>query len=123
MKPLEGGGECNNVQTKSGQTAFVPSYANQWIEIGSPLDLRFARRSRNVANGICMFENDSYVVRVISLTNAADLYTWELCRADGLVIQRSSKTFPTRVEALFDSAQCAVALTLGPVPHFPQSVV
>jgi hypothetical protein len=41
------------------------------------------------------------VVRVTSLADAAaSLFTWELCRGDDLLaIQRSPKTFPTRVEA------------------------
>jgi hypothetical protein len=61
-----------------------------------------------------MHENDSYVVRVTSPANAAGLFTWELCRGDGLlVLQRSTKAFPTRVEALFDSAQNATLLAIG----------
>jgi hypothetical protein len=62
--------------------------------------------------------NDNYVVRVTSLANAAaGLFTWELCRGDDLlVIQRSPRTFPTRVEALFDSAQNAAILEFGAIP-------
>ena len=58
--------------------------------------------------------NDNYVVRVTSLANAtAGLFTWELCRGDDLLaIQRSPKTFPTRVEA-FDSSQNAAVLEFG----------
>jgi hypothetical protein len=70
----------------------------------------------------CMYENDNYVVRVTSLVNAAGLFTWELCRGDGLlVLQRSTKSFPTRVEALFDSAQNATLLALGAIHHLPLS--
>jgi hypothetical protein len=61
-----------------------------------------------------MCENDNYVVRVRSLTSASGLFIWELCRGDGLlVIQQSTKTFPTRVEALFDSVQNTTSLALG----------
>lgn len=67
-----------------------------------------------------MYETDSYVVRVTSLADAVGVFTWELCRGDGLlVLQRSTKTFPTRVEALFDSAQIAALLALGEKPHLP----
>jgi hypothetical protein len=63
-----------------------------------------------------MHENDDYLVRVKSLPNAAGSFIWELCRGDGrVVLQRSTKTFPTRVEALFDSAQKAAVLMLDPV--------
>ena len=52
-----------------------------------------------------MHNKERYVVRVTSIEFAAGLFTWELCRADGLeVIQRSTKSFSTRIEALFDSA-------------------
>lgn len=61
-----------------------------------------------------MFTNDSYLVRVRSLADVTESFTWELCRGDRLlVIQRSTKTFPTRVEALFDSVQNATSLALG----------
>lgn len=44
-------------------------------------------------------ETDSYLVRVIGLVNG--VIHGELCRRDGgPVLQRSPKTFPTRVEAL-----------------------
>ncbi len=70
-----------------------------------------------------MFKNDSYsdsyMVRVISLTNTASLFTWELCRSDGLVVQRSPKTFPTRIDALFDSAQSAAVLALDAADDLP----
>lgn len=69
-----------------------------------------------------MGENDSYVVRITSLVNAAGLFTWELCRGDGLqVIQRSTKAFPTRIEALFDSAQNAALLALSAIQNAPLS--
>jgi hypothetical protein len=65
-----------------------------------------------------MSVNDDYVVRVSSLAGAAGLFIWEICRGDGLaVLQRSTKTFPTRVEALFDSAQSATILTLDMAQH------
>jgi len=68
-------------------------------------------------------ENDDYLVRVKALTNDAGLFTWEICSGDGLlVLQQSPNTFPTRVEALFDSAQKAAVLKLGAMPaHFLSS--
>ena len=69
-----------------------------------------------------MDKNDSYLVRVTGCGVASGSFTWELCRGDGLlVIQRSTKTFPTRVEALFDSAQNAAVLALDMVHHLPLS--
>jgi len=60
---------------------------------------------------------NSYLVRVINLSGASGSSTWELCRGDGLlVLQRSPRTFPTRVEALFDSAQYATILEFGAMP-------
>jgi hypothetical protein len=56
----------------------------------------------------------SYLVRVRSRADAGDSFAWELCNGDGqLVLQRSTKSFPTRVEALFDSAQNAALFALG----------
>jgi hypothetical protein len=67
-----------------------------------------------------MFKNDSYLVRVRSLANVAESFTWELCQGDRLlVIQRSTKTFPTRVEALFDSVQNTTLLALGATQRHP----
>jgi len=67
-----------------------------------------------------MHANDSYLVRITNVVSAAGLFTWELCRGDGLeVIHRSAKAFPTRMEALFDSAQDAAVLTLLAVQHLP----
>jgi hypothetical protein len=64
--------------------------------------------------------NENYLVRVTPLANAAaGLFTWELCRGDDLlVIQRSPRTFPTRLEALFDSAQNAAVLEFGAISSF-----
>jgi len=65
--------------------------------------------------------DDSYVVRVMCLANAATRsFTWELSRSDDLLVfQRSPETFPTRVEALFDAARAASLLELGaPAPSF-----
>lgn len=67
-----------------------------------------------------MCGNDNYVVRVTSLAGAAGLFIWEICHGDGLmVLQRSAKAFPTRVEALFDSAQNATALALDMTHYIP----
>jgi hypothetical protein len=69
-----------------------------------------------------MSENDSYIVRVMGVANAGGLFTWELCRGDSpTVLQRSTKTFATRIEALFDSAQNAAVLALGAIQHLPLS--
>ena len=66
------------------------------------------------------FANDSYLVRVKSLADVTDSFTWELCQGDGLlVIQRSTKAFPTRVEALLDSARSAATLALDMANHLP----
>jgi hypothetical protein len=66
------------------------------------------------------FANDSYLVRVKSLADVTDSFTWELCQGDGLlVIQRSTKAFPTRVEALFDSVQNTTSLALGATQYLP----
>ena len=67
-----------------------------------------------------MCKDDSYIVRVKSLADTTGSFVWELCRADHLsVLQRSTKTFPTRVEALFDSAQNATLLAFGGERHSP----
>ena len=65
-----------------------------------------------------MRESDSYLVRITTLAGATGSFVWEVCRGDGLqVIQRSTKAFPTRVEALFDSAQSAALLVLQQLPN------
>jgi hypothetical protein len=61
-----------------------------------------------------MSKNDNYLVRVTSLAGSAGSFTWELCQGEPLlVLQRSTKSFPTRVEALFDSARKATLLAFG----------
>jgi hypothetical protein len=71
-----------------------------------------------------MHKNDNYVVRVKSHTSAASSFIWELCRGDGvLVLRRSTKAFPTRVEALFDSVQHAIPLAFEPAQHLPLEVI
>ena len=60
-----------------------------------------------------MYENDNYLVRVTAIAGTTDSFIWEICRGDGLlVLLRSTKTFPTRIEALFDSARRVAALAL-----------
>ena len=74
-----------------------------------------AEASRNAS---CSDETDSFLVRVIDLMNGS--FSWELCQRDGrLVLQRSATTFPTRVEALFDSAQGTARLMLDQLDHGP----
>ena len=64
--------------------------------------------------------DDSYLVRVTGIAGATGLFIWEICRRDGaLVLQRSTKSFPTRVEALLDSAQNAAALALETLHQIP----
>ena len=63
---------------------------------------------------------DSYFVRVTSLVGATGLYIWEVCRGDGaVVIERSAKGFPTRVEALLSSAQGAAVVALETLQQIP----
>ena len=67
-----------------------------------------------------MHTNDCYLVRIKSVVNAAGLFTWEVCRGDGLeVIHQSAKAFPTRMEALCDSAQDAAVLALLAMQNLP----
>ena len=67
-----------------------------------------------------MSADDNYLVRVTGFAGAAGLFIWEICQGDGvLVLQRSTKTFPTRVEALFDSTRGAAVLALEMVQHLP----
>lgn len=63
--------------------------------------------------------NDGYLVRVTSLAGVTGLFIWEICRLDGTQIQRSTKSFPTRVEALLDSAREAAALASETLPQIP----
>ncbi|HEY2875421.1 MAG TPA: hypothetical protein VGJ56_26070 [Reyranella sp.] len=67
-----------------------------------------------------MYQNDDYIVRVTGLAGSAGSFIWEICLGDGpRVLHRSTKTFPTRVEALFDSAQNAIALVFDVAQHLP----
>src|SRR5262249_30872483 len=57
-----------------------------------------------------MSENDTYLVRITSVACATGSFIGEICRGDGLtVLQRSTKNFPTRLEALFGAAQNATS--------------
>jgi hypothetical protein len=54
-----------------------------------------------------------YLVRVRKVRANEPAYGWELCQGDdSVVIQRSTKVFATRAEALADSAQMAAPLAL-----------
>jgi len=67
-----------------------------------------------------MIADDNYLVRVTGLAGATGSFIWEVCRGDGLlVLQRSTKAFPTRVEALLDSARSAATLALDMANHLP----
>jgi hypothetical protein len=67
-----------------------------------------------------MSVKDGYLVRVVGLTGAAGSFIWEICRTEGLhVVVQSKKSFPTRVEALLDSARDGAALVLETLPQIP----
>jgi hypothetical protein len=58
--------------------------------------------------------DDSYLVRITRVGAAASPFIWEICSHDGvLVLLRSMKTFPTRIEALFDATASAARLELS----------
>ena len=63
--------------------------------------------------------NDGYLVRVTSLAGVTGLFIWEICRLDGTQIQRSTKSFPTRIEDLFDSTREAAAAVLTDYAMLP----
>jgi len=74
-------------------------------------------------NGTRALGDDSYLVRVTGLAGATGLFIWEICRGDGgLVLLRSTKGFPTRIEALLNSAQGAAALALETLHQIPLPV-
>lgn len=55
----------------------------------------------------------AYAVRVTRRGTDLEPFGWEILqRADGREVARSSRTFPTRVEALADSARTALAMAL-----------
>ena len=67
-----------------------------------------------------MCENDTYLVRVTTVAGTTDSFIWEICHGDGLrVLLRATKTFPTRTEALFDSARNVAVLALDTVQDSP----
>jgi hypothetical protein len=67
-----------------------------------------------------MRQVDNYLVRITAVAGATGDFIWEVCRGDALhVFQRSPKAFPTRIEALFDSAQSAARLALEQLPNVP----
>lgn len=80
-------------------------------------------RSRTKASKMecgSMAGNDKYLVRVATIAGATGSFVWEICQGDGLaVIKRSTTTFPTRVEALLDSARNASALALEVAHSIP----
>jgi hypothetical protein len=65
-------------------------------------------------------ERSGCIVHITRRGAAADLFGWEIIRtADGHEVARSARTFPTRVEALADSATAASSLVfdLDPDPR------
>ena len=84
--------------------------------------LRISRgvKDRQNKNGMWALGDDNYLVRVTGLVGASGLFIWEICQGDGgLVLHRSAKSFPTRFEALLDSAQNAAALALQTLDKIP----
>jgi hypothetical protein len=54
-----------------------------------------------------------YLVRITRRGPEAEAFGWHICHNDGSqVIQRSTKTFPTRIEALLDSVRVASSLAM-----------
>jgi hypothetical protein len=89
---------------------WCPSYANLRI-LTNAIAIYDFDILVGMSRGVIMYESDGYLIRVTSPKEAAGLFIWELCRGDGgPVVERSPKTFPTRIEALFDSARNASAL-------------
>ena len=51
--------------------------------------------------------------RVTRRGPSVEPFGWEICREkDCLAVNRSTKTFPTRIEAVLDSVRTAVSLAL-----------
>ena len=60
-----------------------------------------------------MSQPTRYLVRITRRGPEAEAFGWHICHIDDSdVIQRSAKTFPTRVEALLDSVRVAASLAL-----------
>jgi len=60
-----------------------------------------------------MNETVRYCVRISGPGPSGDRFGWVICRKDNLLeVQRSTKTFETRIEALLDSAGAAQELAL-----------
>jgi hypothetical protein len=60
-----------------------------------------------------MSQPTRYLVRIARRGPEAEAFGWHICHNDDShVIQRSAKTFPTRVEALLDSVRVAASLAL-----------
>jgi hypothetical protein len=67
-----------------------------------------------------MLSDASCIVRVVSLPDATGSFIWEICREDDVVVvERSKQSFPTRLEALLDSAKAGAALALEAVQQVP----
>jgi len=60
-----------------------------------------------------MSQSTHYFVRVTRRETQPASFGWEICQAEStLALQRSTKTFTTRVEALLDSVRIASSLAL-----------
>ena len=105
--------------TTTGSSTFTANSlmhgAENWSASHKELD-----RRRQKWNADLVMADDNYLVRVTGLAGATSSFIWEVCRGDGLlVLQRSTKTFPTRVEALLDSARSTATLALDIANHLP----
>jgi len=50
---------------------------------------------------------------VVRINRSAQEFEWEIRReADSVVVHRSARMFPTRIEAILDSARAAAALSV-----------
>jgi len=64
-----------------------------------------------------MTGRDEYAVRITRRGTASEPFGWEIVRkADASAVARSSRIFPTRTEALADSARAAAPLAFDVDP-------
>jgi hypothetical protein len=60
-----------------------------------------------------MSQTDYFLVRITRRGRSKGRFGWEICRQDNsVVVERSTRTFPTRTQALIASTKAASFLTL-----------
>ena len=60
-----------------------------------------------------MSQTEYFIVRITRRDRSKGRFGWAICREDNsLVVERSTKTYPTRAEALIASAKVAIVLAL-----------